>query len=296
MKKHSDYKMMIASVVTELNNFKEYSWLHHNSPEMPSIEKVDQIMLLLKKTIFPGFFGHSNVSGDLLNYFLGADIDNIYRMLSEQIKRGFCFDCSDDSKNCAGCEVKAVDLASKFILQLPKIKRNLATDVVAAYNGDPAAMNYAQTIFCYPSILSLTYHRIAHELLKLGVPLLPRIISEMAHSKTGIDIHPGASIGEYFFIDHGTGVVIGETAIIGNNVRLYQGVTLGAVSFPLDENKKPIKGIVRHPIVENDVIIYSNSTLLGRITIGKGAVIGANMWITHDVPPGAKEMKENKTK
>ena len=160
--------------------------------------------------------------------------------------------------------------------------------MIAAFNGDPAAKSFGEVIFCYPSIRAISNYRIANALLKLNVPIIPRIITEMAHTETGIDIHPGATIGEYFTIDHGTGVVIGETAIIGNNVKMYQGVTLGAKSFPLDENGNPIKGIQRHPIIGNNVIIYSNSTILGTIKVGDGAVIGGNIWVDTDVAPGAK--------
>jgi serine O-acetyltransferase len=161
-------------------------------------------------------------------------------------------------------------------------------DVEAAYNGDPAAKSYGEIISCYPVIKALINYRIAHELHKLGVPLIPRILTERAHSETGIDIHPGAQIGTHFTIDHGTGVVIGETCIIGNNVKLYQGVTLGAKSFPLDADGNPIKGIARHPILEDNVIVYSNATILGRITIGQDAVIGGNIWVTEDVPAGSR--------
>ena len=160
--------------------------------------------------------------------------------------------------------------------------------MVAAYNGDPAAKSYGEVIFCYPAIRAISNYRIAHALLRLDVPLIPRIITEMAHSETGIDIHPGATIGNYFTIDHGTGVVIGETAVIGHNVKLYQGVTLGAKSFPLDADGNPIKGIDRHPKIGNNVIIYANSTILGNIRVGDGAVIGGNIWVDKDVPPGAK--------
>ena len=175
------------------------------------------------------------------------------------------------------------------ILRLaPRLRRLLATDVEAAYNGDPAARSFGEVISCYPAIRALSNYRIAHELHVLGVPLLPRFITEMAHSETGIDIHPGAQIGEHFTIDHGTGVVIGETCIIGSRVKLYQGVTLGARSFPLDDNGNPIKGIPRHPILEDDVIVYSNATILGRITVGRGATVGGNIWVTEDVPAGAR--------
>ena len=164
-------------------------------------------------------------------------------------------------------------------------------DVEAAYNGDPAAENYGEIISCYPVIKALVNYRIAHELLVLGVPLIPRIISEMAHSETGIDIHPGAQIGHHFTIDHGTGVVIGATCIIGNNVKLYQGVTLGAKSFPLDAQGNPIKGIARHPILEDNVVVYSNATILGRITIGRGSIVGANIWVTEDMEPESRKYK-----
>lgn len=164
----------------------------------------------------------------------------------------------------------------------------LVTDVEAAYLGDPATFDRSEVIFCYPAIRAISNYRIAHRLLELGVPLIPRIIGEMAHSETGIDIHPKAQIGEFFTIDHGTGVVIGSTSIIGNNVKLYQGVTLGAKSFPLDEQGNPIKGIPRHPIVEDNVIIYAQATILGRVRIGKNSVIGGNVWVTSDVPPGSR--------
>ena len=183
---------------------------------------------------------------------------------------------------------EAARLAAKFISKLPAMRRILATDVEAAYNGDPAAESYGEVIFCYPAIKAISNYRIAHELLELGVPLIPRIITEMAHSETGIDIHPAAKIGTHFTIDHGTGVVIGATSIIGNNVKLYQGVTLGAKSFPLDADGKPIKGIPRHPILEDNVIVYSNATILGRITIGRDATVGGNIWVTENVPAGAR--------
>jgi serine O-acetyltransferase len=179
-------------------------------------------------------------------------------------------------------------MTAEFLARLPGVRRLLATDVRAAYDGDPAATSPAETILCYPGVLALTCQRLAHELHVLGVPLLPRMITEHAHALTGIDIHPGARIGERFFIDHGTGVVIGETSEIGSGVRLYQGVTLGARSFPLDEHGHPVKGVPRHPIVEDDVIVYSGATILGRITVGAGSVIGGNVWLTRSVPPGSR--------
>ncbi len=185
-------------------------------------------------------------------------------------------------------KILSAEDADLFIQNLDEIRNSLQTDVEAAYNGDPAAKSYDEIICCYPVIKALMNYRVAHELYKMNVSLAPRLITEMAHSETGIDIHPGAQIGDYFTIDHGTGVVIGETTIIGNNVKLYQGVTLGAKSFPLDADGNPIKGIPRHPILQDGVIVYANSTILGRITIGKNAVIGGNVWVTHDVEEGGK--------
>jgi len=198
------------------------------------------------------------------------------------------FDKLADELPCPEIEKASKEKATAFIEQLPDIRRKLHTDVVAAFNGDPAAKSFGEIIFCYPGLKAVTNYRIANALLLLDVPLIPRIITEIAHSETGIDIHPGASIGEYFTIDHGTGVVIGETAIIGNNVKMYQGVTLGAKSFPLDQNGNPIKGIQRHPRIGNDVVIYSNSTILGTVFVGDGAVIGGNLWVDADVAPGTK--------
>ena len=179
---------------------------------------------------------------------------------------------------------KAEEITHIVLELLPDIRKTLETDVVAAFDGDPAAENFGEVICCYPVIKTLTNYRLAHELFKLNVPLIPRMLTEMAHSETGIDIHPGAQIGHHFTIDHGTGVVIGATCIIGNNVKLYQGVTLGAKSFPLDENGNPIKGIPRHPIIEDNVVVYANATILGRITIGSNCVVGANVWVTKDMP------------
>ncbi|MDQ7823335.1 MAG: serine O-acetyltransferase EpsC [Candidatus Eremiobacteraeota bacterium] len=253
---------------------------------LPSRNSIIEIVESLRAVIFPGYFGTSELDSSNICFHVGATLDHVRRALQEQIKRGLCFSCDDTKEDCSLCSRKALDASEHFMERLPAIQQLLTTDVQAAYEGDPAAMSPDECIFCYPGILAITNHRIAHELYRLGIPLIPRIISEHAHSITGIDIHPGATIGESFFIDHGTGVVIGETAEIGKNVRLYQGVTLGAKSFPLDADGKPIKGIKRHPIVEDDVIIYSGATVLGRITLGKGSVIGGNVWLTSSIPPG----------
>jgi serine O-acetyltransferase len=248
-----------------------------------------EIIGLTRSILFPGFFGNSSINSRTLNYHIGVKTERLYELLTDQILSGLCYDCPDkNSENVVQSKVDAMDLAASFIEKLPELRRLLATDVEAAYNGDPAAQSFGEVILCYPAIRAISNFRMAHALHELGVPLIPRIITEMAHSETGIDIHPAATIGEYFTIDHGTGVVIGATAIIGKNVKLYQGVTLGAKSFPLDEEGNPIKGIPRHPILKDNVIIYSNATILGRITVGEGATIGGNIWVTEDVPQGAK--------
>ena len=281
----------INKIIDDLCDQESYDLVyhrsHHESP-MPSVEQLEDIVEILRSVLFPGYFGDSNVKPDTMRYYLGAAIDKIFISLSEQIKRGLCFLCTKDEGVCLECESRSREATIKFLGSLGRIRHLLSTDVMAAYEGDPATVSPGEIIFCYPSIQALINYRIAHELYKLDVPFIPRIISEMAHSSTGIDIHPGAEIGEKFFIDHGTGVVIGETCVIGTNVRLYQGVTLGAKSFKLDEHGNPIKGVPRHPIVEDDVIIYSGATILGRVTIGKGAVIGGNVWLTNDVPQGGR--------
>jgi serine O-acetyltransferase len=292
--KENNIQARIKDIVDSLCEPKSYKAVYHrakhNAP-MPSIERLGEVVDLLKSVIFPGYFGNSDVKPETMSYYLGAAIDRVFLLLFEQIKRGFCFFCSVDETVCEDCDRRARNITARFLDKLSVLRYVLSTDVIAAYEGDPAAKSFGEAIFCYPSITALANYRIAHELYSLEVPLIPRIITEMAHSKTGIDIHPGAQIGERFFIDHGTGVVIGETCIIGRNVRLYQGVTLGAKSFPLDADGNPIKGIARHPIVEDDVIIYSGATILGRVIIGKGSEIGGNVWITHDVPPGTRVLQ-----
>ncbi len=251
--------------------------------EFPSRAALADLVEDLRALLFPGYFGPSELKGETLRYHLGARMDRVLHGLRDQIQRGLM--AADPT--CEGCETRALALASAFLTRLPKVRHLLATDVQAGFEGDPAATSPDEVLFCYPGLLAVTSQRLAHELLDLGVPLLPRMITEHAHSLTGIDIHPGAQIGERFFIDHGTGVVIGETCVIGRNVRIYQGVTLGAKSFPLDAEGHPIKGVPRHPVVEDDVIIYSNATILGRITLGKGSAIGGNVWLTRSVPPGS---------
>lgn len=292
-----NFTHLLAQTVTDLSEGSSLKGLFHEHQDgdpLPSGKVLHEIIELCRAILFPGFYGKSTVNHHTITYHIGVNLEHLYNLLTEQILAGLCFstevqsETRTDGQSCDLYKEKAAEIAALFIQRLPMLRKILATDVEAAYNGDPAAETYGEIISCYPIIKALSNYRIAHELLLLKVPLIPRIITEMAHSETGIDIHPGAQIGHHFTIDHGTGVVIGATCIIGNNVKLYQGVTLGAKSFPLDENGNPIKGIPRHPILEDDVIVYANSTILGRITIGKGAVIGGNIWVTEDVPAGAK--------
>jgi len=291
-----DIKLRIGKTVNELSNPTSYNKVYHtpsHGVHMPSTDDLKRIVDLTREILFPGYFGNDILEEDTIKYYTGVNIDSLNRLLVEQIKRGLCFDCiTDDTRlKCNDCVGKSENLATIFIEQLPKLRQLLATDIIAAYDGDPAAKSYGEIIFCYPVIKALINYRIAHELVRLNVPLIPRIITELAHSETGIDINPEAQIGEYFTIDHGTGVVIGATCIIGKHVQLYQGVTLGAKSFPIDNDGNPIKGIPRHPIVEDNVIIYANATILGRIIVGANSVIGGNVWITQDVPAGSKIMQ-----
>ena len=280
------------AVVAELSNICGYASLAHlsrNNKPMPSVERLAEIVELLRQVLFPGYFGESDFTPETLRYHIGAKLNRVHQLLAEEILRGRCFSCDlTNDEECRRCEETSRETATKFVGRLPEVRRLLATDVEAAYEGDPAATSHGETIYCYPSIYAMTNYRIAHELHQLDVPLIPRIITEMAHTKTGIDLHPGARIGEKFFMDHGTGIVVGGTSIIGKGVKVYQGVTLGAKSFPLDENGKPIKGIPRHPIVEDGVVIYANATVLGRVTIGRNAVIGGNTWVMQDIPPEGK--------
>ena len=287
-----NFTHLLAQTVTELSEDSSLKGLFHEHQDgdpLPSGKVLHEIIELCRAILFPGFYGKSTVNHHTITYHIGVNIERLYNLLTEQIHAGLCFDAKETG-DCA-CDTKrekAIDLAGQFISRLPALREVLATDVEAAYNGDPAAESYGEIISCYPIIKALSNYRIAHELLLLGVPLIPRIITEMAHSETGIDIHPAARIGHHFTIDHGTGVVIGATCIIGNHVKLYQGVTLGAKSFPLDDDGHPIKGIPRHPILEDDVIVYSNATILGRITVGRGATVGGNIWVTENIPAGAR--------
>jgi serine O-acetyltransferase len=256
---------------------------------LPSREALAQIAADLSAALFPGHFGASDLSDEGIQYYVGHTLDAALVALLEQVRRGLLFACTHGAPgDCEVCARRAVPVTRELMARLPAVRALLGTDARAAYEGDPAAQSPDEAVLCYPGLTAIIHHRIAHELYALGVPLLPRMLSELAHGATGIDIHPGAQIGASFFIDHGTGVVIGETSQIGQRVRLYQGVTLGAKSFPTDDEGLPIKGILRHPIVEDDVVVYAGATILGRITIGRGSSIGGNVWLTHSVAPGSR--------
>jgi serine O-acetyltransferase len=255
---------------------------------LPSRDAVIECVEGIRRVLFPGYFADTDLHERSLHYYVGANLDRVLHELEKQITRAVAFAERHDFATCAHCREVAEAATQKLLGRLPEVQRLLYSDVEAAFEGDPALRIKEEAIFSYPGVFAVTEQRIAHELYLLGVPLIPRIITEHAHSLTGIDIHPGATIGEKFFIDHGTGVVVGETARIGSNCRMYAGVTLGAKSFPLDEKGNPIKGIDRHPVLEDDVVVYSGATILGRVVIGKGSSIGGNVWLTHGVPPGSR--------
>jgi serine O-acetyltransferase len=277
-------------IVLELRSLRS-EWRQNISPdgvtyELPSQEALSEIVDWLSAALFPRHFGPPSLTEEGVDYFVGRTLDRALRSLVEQIHRELLL-TSRLPRKTAQLEQMAYKISSAFAANLPKIRALLESDVRAAFMGDPAARSIDEILFCYPGIIAVTRHRLAHELYNLGVPLLARIIAEMAHSTTGIDIHPGAQIADHFFIDHGTGVVIGETTVIGSHVRLYQAVTLGAKRFAVDDDGNLLKGGARHPIIEDDVVIYAGATILGRITIGRGSVIGGNVWLTQSVPPGS---------
>jgi serine O-acetyltransferase len=283
-------RLDIDQIVTELRTLRVHSLQTRNRigrpPKLPSRKALTGILEGLAAALFPNRLGAPELTDEGLDYYVGHTLDSNLRALYEEVRRELRFAANltpDDN----GENGKAAAIVQTFAARLPKVRNLLDSDITAAYQGDPAARSVDEVLVCYPGVVAIIYHRLAHELYELGVPLLARIISEIAHSSTGIDIHPGASIGGSFFIDHGTGVVIGETCIIGERVRLYQAVTLGAKRFPVDEKGELIKGGARHPIVEDDVIIYAGATILGRVTIGRGSSIGGSVWLTRSVPPGS---------
>jgi serine O-acetyltransferase len=266
---------------------------HLDRQKMPSAESIIQAINVLQSLMFPGFFGERGLSREELRMHVATQMSWLHETLTAQIRSAFAHGnhLKEESKMSAA---DAVNVAALFLNTLPRIRAILATDVEAAYDGDPIAGCRDEVIVSYPSIYAVMTYRLAHELYKLNVPLIPRIMTEHAHHYTGIDIHPGTQIGEAFFIDHGTGVVIGGTAIIGNRVKIYQGVTLGAFSFPKDASGNLIRDTKRHPTIEDDVVIYSGATILGGDTIiGKGSAIGGNVWLTKSVPPYSKVAQDN---
>ncbi len=285
---HSDLLRQTVSRLSEPDSLHGLFNEHNDGDPLPSAPVLAEIVDLCRAILFPGFYGKSTLNSETLPYHIGVSLDRLVSLLTQQVLAGL--------KALPTQEKSATAITYDFITRLPELRNILATDVEAAYNGDPAAISYGEIISCYPVIKAISSYRIAHELLLLGVPLIPRIITEMAHSETGIDIHPGAQIGHHFTIDHGTGVVIGATCIIGNHVKLYQGVTLGARSFTLDDNGNPVKGVPRHPIIEDNVIVYSNATVLGRITIARNTIIGGNVWVTESTKPGEQVIQAKKRK
>ena len=261
---------------------------------LPNKQEIIDILELIREILFPGYYGTSGLCWENVVYFIGSKLDQLFSSLSTEISKSFRHECRETGHICVECVDRASQYTIEFLEKIPKIREMLADDVQAAYDGDPAAKNLDEIIFSYPGVMAITTYRIAHELYIQGIPLIPRIMTEYAHGITGIDIHPGAKIGRSFFIDHGTGVVIGETCEIGDRVKIYQGVTLGALSFPKDGTGALIRGRKRHPTIEDDVTIYAAATILGGDTvIGKGSVIGGNVWLVHSVPAGTKVTMED---
>lgn len=254
--------------------------------EFPSRDALAEVVEALKGALFPMRLGPPDLRQESEDFYVGHTLDSALHGLLAQVRLELTYSARHQGRSDAGTEAEALLATRSFAAALPAIRQLLDGDVLAAYHGDPAARSVDEVLLCYPGVLAMIHHRLAHQLYRLGLPLLARIVAELAHAQTGIDIHPGAQIGAGFFIDHGTGVVIGETAVIGQRVRLYQAVTLGAKRFPKDLDGKLQKGLPRHPVVEDDVVIYAGATILGRVTLGKGAVIGGNVWLTYDVPAG----------
>lgn len=281
----------ISSIVEALRESREnqHSIRHRGRVrELPSRDAIKRVLVRLREVLFPTHYGHIDLNDESIDYFVGHALNEALGVLKEQVRRSLLF--SRTTENATSGEVGgiAADITHEFGRQLPEIRAQLVSDVHAAYEGDPAAANVSEILLCYPGMSAILDYRFAHALHALGAQFLARLMSDIAHSRTGIDIHPGAQIGPSFFIDHGTGVVIGETAIIGTKVRLYQAVTLGAKRFETGDDGALVKGGARHPIVEDRVVIYAGATILGRITVGADSVIGGNVWLTHSVPPGSQ--------
>jgi serine O-acetyltransferase len=268
--------------------------IHHlDRQPLPSHAEIIRVLVTFHELLFPGYIGAQGLTGDSLRSHVESRMAWLFEVLTEQIKRAISHS-NKIGEPCEVTDVQANECAASFLAELPRLREVLATDVQAALDGDPAASCRDEIIFSYPSIYAVMVYRLAHEFFKMRVPLLPRIMTEHAHHRTGIDIHPGTRIGSRFFIDHGTGVVIGGTAVIGNNVKLYQGVTLGAFSFDKDATGDFVRDTKRHPTIEDDVIVYAGATILGGETVvGRGSVIGGNVWLTHSVPPGTRVLQDS---
>jgi len=287
----ADYRSLLPGIVDQVvaSCSGNACFEHVEAEPLPSRQHVIEILDSCRDILFPGYFRNQGIDRVSLNYQLGLEISGLYERLAREITHAIRHECLRHEHSCSHCEEAGRETAFRFIQDLPRLREILATDVRAAYEGDPAAGSYDEIIFSYPGMYAITVYRIANELYGLAVPILPRIMSEHAHSITGIDIHPGATIGSSFFIDHGTGVVIGQTSTIGNRVKLYQGVTLGALSFKRDDAGDLDRRSKRHPTLEDEVTVYAGSTILGGDTvIGARSVIGGNTWLTHSVPPDTK--------
>lgn len=283
----------LPRVAEALEDINEEHFFKDKTIGFAGKNNVYTVLNQLRSALFPGVYEKHSVDEARINILIGNNLRIAAVELSDLLKKVFSHVCEDKKKNetedCDKCTVRANEITIELIKSLPKIREIIHTDLEAAYKGDPAAVSTEEILLSYPATEAISIYRIAHALYQMEVPLIPRIMTEYAHQTTGIDIHPGASIGESFFIDHGTGVVIGETCTIGNDVKIYQGVTLGAKSFPLDENGNPIKKIKRHPDIEDHVVIYAGATILGGDTvIGHHSEIGGNVWLTHSVPPYSK--------
>ena len=289
------FRQELPQIVSDLvESCQDMDTFHHlNLVGLPSRGVVIEIVERLKKVLFPGYFGEHEVDSFNLAYQIGIEINALFELLSRQITLSIRHECRRHQMVCTFCSERGQKEALILLKKLGGLRKTLAEDVRAAYQGDPAAKSFDEIIFSYPSILAISTYRLAHELHVQEVPLIPRMMTEYAHSITGIDIHPGAVIGDHFFIDHGTGVVIGETSNIGDYVRIYQGVTLGALSLPMEEKGDLLRKMKRHPTLEDHVTIYAGATILGGETvIGAGSVIGGNVWLTRSVPPGTTVMIE----
>jgi serine O-acetyltransferase len=291
---HTQFREKLPAIVENITKscHDEECFEHIDAELIPSRESVIDILMRLREILFPGYFNEGKLDPTNLRYQMGLSVDILFEALSEQITHSLRHECLRYDQPCVECVALGHEEALTFLSTIPEIRRVLATDVRAAYEGDPAAKSYDEIVFSYPGIFAISVYRVAHQLSEQQIPLLPRIMTEYAHTMTGIDIHPGAKIGDGFFIDHGTGVVIGETTVIGKNVRIYQGVTLGAVSVPKNAGES-LRGTKRHPTIEDDVIIYSGATILGGDTvIGARSIIGGNVWITESVPSDTKVLLE----